>query len=699
MSTYNPGTGGSYIETLAEDLLVKGLPEGDTPAEFIRDDQWIRQSFMIPTSEWFGQEEKVAMLDETDRLNRTFTSASIKYTNASLGGNFPINPPPQFTPYADIYDKGLRFDAGDVNLGPLVKDPGMGDYYAEAIDDNSQVIHIQPGVPQYNSLVQFFTGFYNSDAGTAARAGRLTDSFISKFLNFGANVVSAVIFPLVLIPAAVMMLGTATRYMMNWPTSKFATLKPTPALYWNAVTQLVNQLGSNMGIINYFKEDEETVGVIGQIQNPKVGLLSSFLPQQFTPNGRIDVFAVANRAKIMQERHESVVRERFQNGNTDYFGVIRDVYGTPGNLKSIPPPVDKPKSLESYLEQYLVIGNYSKATSGQETPVEKDIKYPEADDGSQTVADIMRGQSYRPSSAVDSFISYAIANLADGSDWASFRVDYTGSVTESFTNQTAPSALAQKLNSISAGARDVSNALSGGIIGEAASAVKQVMGNLLENFQLEGLIAVAGSAFVDIPDHWDSSQASINKSTYTMHLSSPYGNPVSQLFNIYIPLAMIMCLALPLATGKQSHTHPFAVKVFDKGRCITQFGYIDNLTITRGTSNLGFDRNGRAMAIDVSFSIKDLSSVVALPIQPGFSLNVAAGLFDSENSFSDYLMAMSAMDLRDVVYRLPMLKKLVNREIANLDAFFSSSHFASWIANVPGSDILRAVMRGTDRGS
>jgi hypothetical protein len=136
---------------------------------------------------------------------------------------------------------------------------------------------------------------------------------------------------------------------------------------------------------------------------------------------------------------------------------------------------------------------------------------------------------------------------------------------------------------------------------------------------------------------------------------SPYGNPISQLLNLYIPLSMLLAGALPLATGKQSYTSPFLCQLFDKGRCQTRLGIIDSLSITRGTGNLGFDNEGHAMAIDITFTVKDLSSIMYMPIAEGFSLNPLNGIFDDDTVFSDYMAVISGMSLNDQTYRMRKL--------------------------------------------
>jgi len=191
--------------------------KGDESFEYMKDSQWIKQSFIVTQGN----------LDDIEIANRKFSSAAFKYTDSSLGGNHCINPPPQFTRYADIRDKGLLRNAVDTTLQYQPGHIGMGRYYSEAIDDNSQVIHLRFGVPSYNSLTQFFTGFYNSSAAGLARTGRLDASFIEKFLRFGVGLVTLAIMPLLILPIAFMMAGNAFRFFFKMPSSKFYYLKPS----------------------------------------------------------------------------------------------------------------------------------------------------------------------------------------------------------------------------------------------------------------------------------------------------------------------------------------------------------------------------------------------------------------------------------------------------------------------------------------
>lgn len=676
----------NYINGLVTDLLLRSSPE--RPRNMPSDAQWVRQSFVVPKNE----NDLMPQLSAEDMANRSFSSASIKYTDSSLGGNICINPPPQFTRYADIPDKGIRQGATEVSVGYEPGEIGMGRYYSEAIDDNNQIIHMRFGVPQYNSLFQFFTGFYSSSAGSAARAGRFDTGFINSFLRFGGTVIALAIAPLAIVPMAILMFGTAVRYFLKWPTSKFYTLKPSMEMYWNAATSLCNQIGSNQGAINYMEPKQKT-NILGQehvFSNAESSIFAALMPGLINKHGTIDMYAAANRAKRLQEKHENLKLQRFiEAGQQDYFGVIKGVMGTPGDLAKLD-TTEPHVSLEDRLERFISMVSLS-GIGENDGGIEKDIKTPaenQVEPGQDNTA------AYTSNAQADSFASHYIANAADGAEWVSFRVDHTGPVQESFSSSVAESSLAQKINSVSQSAREIRMNLSGGVLGEAVDAVGTVLGQIGSVLHLEGLAAAAGSCFVDIPKHWDSSTAQLPSANYTFTLISPYGNPVSKMFNIYIPLSLILAGALPLATGKQSHTSPFLCELHDRGRVITRLGIIDKLSISRGTSNLGFNNEGQAMAVDVSFSVLDLSSIVAMPIQPGFSLMPAQGLFDAENAFTDYLMALSGMQLRDTVDRIPMFKYQVNNKLAELDTFFSSAHFAQYASSMT-PNALKMFMTGT----
>jgi len=705
-------------------LLTAAPPEEQAISAGIpKDSSWLKQAFIVGAQTRDGIQ---LGLSAQDIANRRFTYAQLSYTDSSIGGNKWINPLPQYTRYADIRHLGIHLDSKEVSIdaphGPGTQ--GQGSYYHEAHDQNAQVIHLRFGVASYNSLTQFLTGFYSGDMAAAARAGRFTDNMMTSFFGAAGTAIGLAIVPMFIIPIAFLALGQAARFLMNWPSSKFYTLKPTMPLYWNTVTSLVNQMAVNSGLSSQVNTNQSKsilqngMGATNLDSSTIASFVGKFIPGNvLKDNGSIDVYGMANRANRQSIAFEKIVGDAFAKakggaGASDFYAIVTNAMKT---AKQRIAPL-QPWRLEEYLSNFSKYTDWNKSNNNSHN-VEKDYRAsdnpissnventtdaPPTDTSTASTQTPVDASAYKANSNAESFANYLVSNLNDGSDYASFRVDYTGPVNESFSSNTMENPLASKINSMSSQARSVRISMADGnvtgAVGLAVDAFKSVLSGAAEVLHVEGIAAAAGSAFVDIPKNWESSTANLPKSNYSMTLISPYGNPISRLFNLWVPLSMLLAGALPLATGKQSHTSPFLCELHDRGRTMVRCGIIDSLSITRGTSNLGFDNEGHPLAIEINFTVMDLSSIIAVPVQPGFSISSALGsIFDSENAFTDYLMTLASMNLSDVTYRVPLLSYQINRTVADVRSFLSASHISSYVSTLPGVNLISAVMRGTEK--
>lgn len=178
-----------------------------------------------------------------------------------------------------------------------------------------------------------------------------------------------------------------------------------------------------------------------------------------------------------------------------------------------------------------------------------------------------------------------------------------------------------------------------------------------------------------------------------MQLISPYGNPISQMQNIFIPLSMILAGVLPISTGKQSYTSPFIVQMFDRGRCQVQLGIIDSVSITRGTSNQAFTTRGQPLAIDVSFSILDLSSVMHMPTSTG-SLFGSDKTMDEDNILMDYLAVLAGQDIYSQIYPLAKARLNLAKKLNQVEKLTSSAYWSSLFHESATSGTLQYLTLG-----
>ena len=67
------------------------------------------------------------------------------------------------------------------------------------------------------------------------------------------------------------------------------------------------------------------------------------------------------------------------------------------------------------------------------------------------------------------------------------------------------------------------------------------------------------------------------------------------------------------------------------------------------------------------------------------------------NTFTDYMMTLSSMNLRDMNDRKPILEYQWARAKADFKSYGSAARIGQDLANLPGVSMLSALMRGTER--
>lgn len=663
--------------------LVNTSSIANSGSNILLDKDWVKHAFSVNDME---------LIEPVDIINRYWSSASAKFTDTRLGANIGINCRPQFTRYADLRVKGRLAGRNDVTLGATKGNFGLGRYYSEAIDDPSQTIYMRFGVPQFNSLTNFLSRAFDSEQTVLARTGRAPSVFYD--IAKGAGTLAAVVaFPAI---SLTIIFGKVINSFFTRPTSKFYTLKPTMHLYWSAVNLLANTLAINMGILPKImgSDDSQKIGQPFKLDQEYLSAIHQIMPDVFSNQNYFDIYALANKAQRLANQLFINDFDELEKGTaTSYTGYVKKDLTGNGTHSTYVSDMNSNASISARINNMLMFGYYK-----SEDPKDRAEVDPRIDPNSE------KGDEKKDTSWFQDFVNHLDSEFRDGSEYAVFKVEHTGSVSESFSNSTAESDLSQKINSVSSQFRQARFSLAdGNIIGGVGEALGDVLGGVKDvvmgaldgaTIGFSNLIAgLAGSGYMDIPNNWQSSSASLPRSSYTMKLISPYGNPISRMQNIIIPLSMILAGVLPLSTGKQSYTSPFLCQLFDRGRCQKRLAIIESVNITRGTSSLPFDLKGSALAIDITFTVVDLSSIMHMPLSTGKLLQTDMTL-DEDNILSDYLAVLAGQDIYTQIYPLGKAKLNVAKRIMQVNKLTSPAYWSSLFHESSTSGMMQYLTFG-----
>ncbi|QXN70483.1 putative virion associated protein [Bacillus phage vB_BspM_AgentSmith] len=706
------------------------------PVDSTFDSAWLKSTFIIRDSDLVAGDEYAKFV----KTNRYYTTADSKFTSTAPGMSMAVNPIPQFTRYADIRSPGRLSSRPGDSLGrgasgndldvrttgaPGGFGLGMGHYYSEAIDDNQQRIYLRFGVPSYTNLLFWITRSFDIDKAILQNRGVITTVFLE------AVGVVATVFA---IAAAPLFAGVALLVGGFIDNSRFYGFKETMYIYWSTVETIMNAMIARRtlapAVFTDFSFAIDSKMQRGQsIDKTFLTNINEVMPGLVDPEtGRISVFTIALKAQAAYNKmlladlelsktedpskdftgyadkgnptHDGYFHH--SNGKATWF--TQRIFANAARLLGVTP--EEENSMSSPTTETDVTGNlvemdpFTLDVNGNPLSLVID-----ENDPTQSVDSIIQDNAKAKAPTMTRYKEYTLASLSDGGMFAVFNVNSTGSVGESFSNSTTGNPIESTFNSLSSKSRNITNIMKsatdfpivGEMIGLAADTVSMIASKA--SFGLANpILALAYGVNVSMPKVWDSSSASLPRASYSFKLISPYGNAYSQLFNIYLPLAMLLAGSLPRSTGNSSYTAPFLCQLFDRGRVNIHLGVIDSLSITRGTSNLPFSRAGHPNAIDVDISVANLDEIIAVDVTQNGVISKAVKALSpnfADTPMTTYLNTVTGVDVFTQIYRVPMMRlKLAERAMAikavtNPDP---AALAAFTVENMPGFKLFQGII-------
>ncbi len=679
------------------------------------DREWVRGMFgLSPYSK-----------DKRNISTRQESSSDYKFADTTIGGNAAINAPYQFTRFADIDGGGLfatseyrksRYKAfeNDKNAGSQ----RLGRVYSEVQDDHAQLLHIRAGIPKYTGSLTFFANMHDRDMSRLAKYGEYT-------LAFRAGQATGLYVMFMVVPLAItiplVILSRTLRWILKANPSRYYYLKPTPNLYLQAVQGILDTQLMHWKLVPYTElfgiDKVKDASEAGNNNNAAIKEAYQLLPDIWKANGKFDVYKMINRYQILANYQANTLEQIYaQAGDNNFQAAVKSYLQSARNsarLKNAASDLDA--GLYDLAQRYTNNTQYqmdptkdaadeahwnevrasfeSGGASGANIAAEQEAgKKPETGADGQTkdtgvvTSVIETVESFWKGLWSNDAMEQLVAELKGGGQWITFKVNANDTISDTFSNSTKTPEIASSINSIASAARTLDFSTSGGntgigMIDSVTSSVKQFIDGTLDSIALTGLLSVASGSYTDIPEVWDSSSASVGDVTYTMQLRSPYGNDFSLFQDIVIPMSFLLALACPLATGKQTYSSPFLIEAFSRGRQTTRLGIISSLSFTRGVGNMGWRADGKPMAVDVSFTIKDLSTVMSMQLVRD------PGIFDNDNKYTDYMATLGAASLNDLTLLMDKTTLNVNKWKQSWKSRFmwgriTSDVASGWIAGV-----------------
>lgn len=198
--------------------------------------------------------------------------------------------------------------------------------------------------------------------------------------------------------------------------------------------------------------------------------------------------------------------------------------------------------------------------------------------------------------------------------------------------------------------------------------VEPVTGGFSSNLLSGALSSIKGQKMI-YPKIYQSSNSEMNY-TFTINLSTPYGDVYNYYMNILVPLLHLIALAAPRMVTANTVNSPFLVQAYVPGMCTCQLGIIQNMTITKNPNQNHVSVDGFPLSVRVTLTIQELYN--SLAISP--ANDPASFLFNE--TLNDYMT-----NLAGLVPSIDTSSKQRANTFDNLVNYFNNGEMVNDIAN------------------
>lgn len=247
----------------------------------------------------------------------------------------------------------------------------------------------------------------------------------------------------------------------------------------------------------------------------------------------------------------------------------------------------------------------------------------------------------------------------------SIAYDPTGALSDSLSNSTRQSALAQLIKDKASGVQEM-EFMMGSTIGKSMGGAydeyleQDILGykdminsnpNSVISSITRGFRTIVSGSSIRMPEIWSDSGKSSDGYTITAKFMSPYADAFSKWRWVLVPFWHCFALTAPRSTTPTSFSSPYIIKAYSKGYYNCENGIIQSLSYRKFGDGDMISDDGIPTCIEVEISIRDLYGSIAMSnfVDPGnFFAN--SGLLELIGSMSGTNMSRLSIDEKVALY-------------------------------------------------